>query len=43
MNDTSVLEAIKLKKSGCTSNDVAKEFGVGKSTLLRYVAKYSVS
>ncbi len=40
MNDESVIEAIELKEAGCTNNEVAKEFRVGRSTLLRYVAKY---
>ena len=39
MNDDSVQEAIELKEAGCTNNEVAKEFKVGRSTLLRYVAK----
>ena len=40
MDDASVLEAIRLKEAGCTNKEVAKEFMVGRSTLLRCVAKY---
>jgi DNA invertase Pin-like site-specific DNA recombinase len=40
MTDEQVLEAIELQKSGeFTNQQIAEKFGVGRSTLLRYVAK----
>jgi len=40
MSDEQVKEAMELQKSGeCTNQQIADEFGVGCSTLLRYVAE----
>ena len=38
LNQQQVLKAIELKKHS-TSNQVANRFGVGRSTLLRHIAK----
>jgi DNA invertase Pin-like site-specific DNA recombinase len=41
MTDEQVLEAIELQKKGeMTNQQIADMFGVGRSTLLRYVAEY---
>ena len=41
MTKQDVIEAIKLQKSGkMTNQQIADKFGVGRSTLLRYVAEY---
>ena len=39
MNPRKIEQAIYLKKFG-TSQQVANRFGVGKSTLLRHIARY---
>lgn len=44
LTDTKVKEIIKLQQTGTMSNlQIAKEYGVGKSTLLREVARYKDS
>ncbi len=41
MSDEQVIEAMELQKSGkFTNQEIADRFGVGCSTLLRYVSKY---
>jgi DNA invertase Pin-like site-specific DNA recombinase len=41
MSDEQVLEAIELQKNGeMTNQELADRFGVGRSTLLRYIARY---
>jgi len=41
MTDEQVLEAIELQKSGAfTNQQIADRFGVGRSTLLRYLSEY---
>jgi len=40
MKRKNVIKAIRFKKSGHTSNEVARRFDVGKSTLLRYIAEF---
>ena len=40
MSDEQVCEAMELQKSGeFTNQEIADRFGVGRSTLLRYVAR----
>ena len=43
MNTTNILQALALKEVGYTNKVIAKEFGVGRSTLLRYLAGYRMS
>jgi DNA invertase Pin-like site-specific DNA recombinase len=44
MRDSQVIEAMELQKSGkFTNQQIANTFGVGRSTLLRYVADYKKS
>jgi len=44
MTEEQVLEAIALQKSGAfTNQQIADKFGVGRSTLLRYVSEYKKS
>jgi len=41
MSDEQVIEAIELQKSGeFTNQQIADKFGVGRSTLLRYVGEW---
>ncbi len=41
MTEEQVVEAIAIQKTGeFTNQQIAKKFEVGRSTLLRYVAKY---
>ena len=41
MSDEQVLEAMELQKSGeFTNQQISDKFGVGRSTLLRYVSEY---
>ena len=43
MSDNQVVEAMELQKKGkMTNQQIADMFGVGRSTLLRYVAEYKV-
>ena len=40
MSDEQLIEAMELQKSGeFTNQEIADRFGVGRSTLLRYVAR----
>lgn len=44
MSDEQVVEAMKLQKSGeFTNQETADKFGVGRSTLLRYLSEYKKS
>ena len=43
MDEKAIKEALLLKKEGYTNNQIAQEFDVGRSTLLRYLAEYKVS
>jgi len=40
MKHKNVIKAIRYKNSGYTSKEVANRFNVGRSTLLRYIAKF---
>ena len=40
MDEVNIQEAILLKEEGYTNNEIAKEFKIGRSTLLRYLAEY---
>ena len=40
LKDEDVIEIIKLQQSGMFNQDIANQFNVGRSTLLRYVADY---
>ncbi len=40
MDDTNVLQALSLKEAGYTNKEIAMEFKVGKSTLLRYLSEF---
>lgn len=43
MNDEQVVQAIQMQSDGMLNQDIADNFGVGRSTLLRYVSKYKKS
>ncbi len=40
LNNTHLLEIIELQKTDITNGEIAKKFGVARSTLLRYVSEY---
>jgi len=40
MDDLNIEEAFRLRNDGWTNQQIADEFNVGRSTLLRYLAKY---
>ena len=40
MDNQQVIEAIKMQNEGMVNQDIADNFGVGRSTLLRYISKY---
>lgn len=40
LNDEKVVEIMELQKTEMTNGEIAKKFGVARSTLLRYVAEY---
>jgi len=39
-NDEKVVKAIEMQDKGMTNQQIADELGVGRSTLLRYIANY---
>ena len=43
LNDEQVVLAIKKQKQGLTNQDIADEFEIGRSTLLRHIANYKKS
>lgn len=43
MNDEQVVQAIQMQDDGMLNQDIADNFGVGRSTLLRYISKYKKS
>jgi DNA invertase Pin-like site-specific DNA recombinase len=40
MNDEQVVQAIQMQNDGMVNQEIADNFGVGRSTLLRYISKY---
>ena len=43
MNPTMVKEAISLQSKGYTNQEIADEYNIGRSTLLRYISNYKKS
>ena len=42
MDDEKIALAIEMQKRGLTNQQIADEFGVGRSTLLRHISKYKM-
>jgi len=40
LNDNQVVEIIELQKTDMTNSDIAKEYNIARSTLLKYVSEY---
>ncbi len=42
MDDEKIALAIEMQERGYTNQQIADEFGVGRSTLLRHISKYKI-